>query len=193
MVDLRTAREIDERGRFPFETYAVTFHHLSVIDQTWDRDAVVRENLPATDFLHRTYRQMLVDGGPRFAAAFEVLADADALPAVFHCAAGKDRTGLLAALLLGALGVADDDIVADYALTQQSMDRFLAAAVADNPQIAQSIDTAPPAFFAADPVAMSRLLADVDRDYGSMRGFVRSLGISDDVLHRLDDLLLTDD
>ena len=171
----------------------MTFHHLSVIDQTWDRDAASRENLPATDFLHRTYRQMLVDGGPRFAAAFEVLADADALPAVFHCAAGKDRTGLLAALLLGALGVADDDIVADYALTQQSMDRFLAAAVADNPQIARSIDTAPPAFFAADPVAMSRLLADLDRDYGSMRGFVRSLGISDDVLHRLDDLLLTDD
>ena len=48
---------------------------------------------------------MLTVGAPTFAAAFEVLAAPDALPAVFHCAAGKDRTGLLAVLLLGSLGV----------------------------------------------------------------------------------------
>ena len=49
---------------------------------------------------------MLAIGAPRFATAFEVLAEPGALPAVFHCAAGKDRTGLLAALmLLGSLGV----------------------------------------------------------------------------------------
>ncbi len=193
VVDLRTGREIDERGRFPHEHYPVTFHHLSVIDQTWDREAARRENLPATEFLHRTYHEMLVDGGSRFAAAFDVLADADALPAVFHCAAGKDRTGLLAALLLGALGVSQDDIVEDYALTQDTMDRFLQASAERDPQVARTIESMPRSFYIADPAAMALVLADLERDHGSVRGFVRSLGVTEEVLVRLDDLLLTAD
>ena len=50
-----------------------------------------------------------------------ILAQPGALPAVFHCAAGKDRTGILAGLLLSSLGVSDDDVVADYALTAEAM------------------------------------------------------------------------
>ena len=156
VVDLRTARELDHRGRFPVESYPVAFHHLSVLDTTWDRDAAHRENLPATEFLHRAYRRMLVDGGSRFAAAFDVLAAPDALPAVFHCAAGKDRTGLLAALLLGALGVGHDDVVSDYVLTQETMERIIERAAAEDSRMAASVDSAPRSFFTADPEAMSR-------------------------------------
>ena len=191
VVDLRTARELDHRGRFPFESYPVAFHHLSVLDTTWDREAARIENLPATEFLHRAYRQMLVDGGPRFAAAFDVLAAPDALPAVFHCAAGKDRTGLLAALLLGALGVGHDDIVADYVLTQQMMERIIERAAAEDPAMAASVESAPRSFFTADPHAMSQVLSDIEGEHGSVRGFVRSIGVSDEVLTSLDDLLLT--
>lgn len=192
VVDLRTAREIDERGRFPHEDYPVTFHHLSVIDQTWDRDAALKENLPPTEFLHRVYREMLVEGGPRFAAAFDVLAEPDALPAVFHCAAGKDRTGLLAALLLGALGVGHDDVVEDYVLTQPSMDAYLAAMAEQDEDIAQRIESAPRSFFTADPAAMSLVLADLERDHGSVRQFVTHLGVAPHTLATLDDALLTD-
>ncbi len=193
VVDLRTKREIDERGRFPHEDYPVAFHHLSVIDQTWDREAAIRENLPPTEFLHRTYREMLVDGAPRFAAAFDVLADPNALPAVFHCAAGKDRTGLLAALLLGALGVGHDDVVEDYALTQDTMDAFLATTAAQDEEIARRIESTPRSFFTADPAAMSLVLTDLERDHGSVRDFVRHLGVADSTLTTLDDLLLTTD
>ena len=132
VVDLRTAREIDERGRFPFETYPVAFHHLSVIDATWDRERIRAENLPATEFLHGAYTAMLTEGAQQYAAAFRVLAGPDALPAVFHCAAGKDRTGLMAALVLGALGVEAHDVVADYALTQPTMERFIERVRAEN-------------------------------------------------------------
>jgi len=191
VVDLRTARELDHRGRFPFESYPVAFHHLSVLDTTWDREAARIENLPPTEFLHRAYQQMLIDGATRFAAAFDVLAAPDALPAVFHCAAGKDRTGLLAALLLGGLGVGHDDVVADYVLTQQMMERIVERAAAEDPAMAASVDRAPRSFFTADPEAMSRVLSDLERDHGSVRGFVRSIGVSDEVLTRLDDSLLT--
>ena len=191
VVDLRTTREIDERGRFPFEAYPVAFHHLSVIDSTWDRAQARIDDLPATEFLHRAYTVMLAEGAERFAAVFRLLAGTDALPAVFHCAAGKDRTGLLAALLLGALGVEADDIVADYALTEATMARFLERVRSESDGSAL-IDAAPQAFFAAEPAAMARVLDDLERNHGSTRGFVRAIGVEADVLERLEDLLLVD-
>jgi protein-tyrosine phosphatase len=192
VVDLRTAREIDERGRFPFETYPVAFHHLSIIDTTWDLELARAEDLPATEFLHRAYTAMLAEGAQRFAAVFEVLADTDALPAVFHCAAGKDRTGLLAALLLGALGVATHDIVADYALTQATMQRFLERARSESTGD-RLIDAAPRVFFAAEPAAMARVLDDLEQSHGSVHAYVRAIGVDSDVLSRLEELLLVAD
>jgi protein-tyrosine phosphatase len=191
VVDLRTSREIDERGRFPFENYPVAFHHLSVIDTTWDRERARVEDLPATEFLHQAYTSMLAQGARRFAAVFRVLAGADALPAVFHCAAGKDRTGLVAALLLGALGVEAHDIVADYALTQTTMGRFIERARSESTG-ANLIDAAPRAFFAADPAAMARVLDDLAQSHGSVRAFVAAIGVERDVLSQLEDLLLVD-
>jgi protein-tyrosine phosphatase len=191
VVDLRTGREIDERGRFPYERYPVTFHHLSVIDQTWDREAARREDLPAVEFLHRAYRTMLHEGGARFAAAFTILADVEALPAVFHCAAGKDRTGLLAALVLGSLGVDRASIVSDYALTAESMHRVLETLRAD-PDRASAVDAVPRSFFAAEPEAIDLVLDDIEQRHGSVRSYVRALGVDGDVLRRLDDALLTD-
>jgi len=189
VVDLRRAHELDERGRFPFESYPVAFHHLPVIDTTWDRELARSENLPATEFLHRAYTAMLAEGAPRFAAAFRVLADADALPAVFHCAAGKDRTGLLAALVLGALGVAAHDIVDDYALTQATMERFVARVRSERDGDAL-IDSVPQTFFAAEPAAMARVLDDIEQDHDSVRGYVQAIGVESDVLTRLEALLL---
>ena len=192
VVDLRRAHELDERGRFPFEFYPVAFHHLPVMDTTWDRELARSENLPATEFLHRAYTAMLAEGAMRFAEAFRVLAGTDALPAVFHCAAGKDRTGLLAALVLGALGVEAPDIVADYALTQATMERFVERIRSESTD-ASPIDAAPKVFFAAEPAAMTRVLDDIAQNHGSVRGFVLAIGVEADVLDRLEDLLLVDD
>ena len=189
VVDLRTRREIDERGRFPFESYPVAFHHLSVLDRTWDREAARTANLPAVEFLHEAYLAMLADGARRFGAAFEILASADALPAVFHCAAGKDRTGLLAMLVLGALGVTRDAIVHDYALTAETMGRFLDTLRAD-PERAAAVDAAPQSFFAAEPAAVERVLDDLERDHGSVRDYVLAHGVAAAALDRLDAALL---
>lgn len=191
VVDLRTQTELDARGRFPVEAHPVIFHHLSVLDRTWDREAALVENLPPHEFLHRAYLAMLDEGAERFAAAFAILADHDALPAVFHCAAGKDRTGLLAALVLGALGVERRAIVDDYALTEATMSRFLAIARHD-PERAAMIDATPPSFLTADPLAMQLVLDDLEREHGSVRRYVRAIGVDDDVLATLDELLLTD-
>jgi protein-tyrosine phosphatase len=63
------------------------------------------------------YVTMLEIAGPTFAQVVLLAADPANHPMVFHCTAGKDRTGVAAALLLGVLGVADDDLLDDYELT----------------------------------------------------------------------------
>ena len=63
----------------------------------------------------------------------ETLADPANLPAVFFCNAGKDRTGVVAAMVLGLLGVDDETVAADYALTQDVLDQIYAATQRDYP------------------------------------------------------------
>lgn len=70
----------------------------------------------AVGLMQQTYRDFVLDNSPRFAAFFGHLL-ADDAPLVFHCTAGKDRTGFAAALLLEALGVPRAVIMQDYLLT----------------------------------------------------------------------------
>lgn len=68
--------------------------------------------------MQQTYRAFVHDNSPRFAELFAHLLDSDA-PLVFHCTAGKDRTGFAAALILLALGVAPPVVMQDYLLTNE--------------------------------------------------------------------------
>ncbi len=189
VIDLRSETELDERGRFPVDAHPVVFHHLPIVDATWadlDRPKYERDE----DFLIWAYQEMLTVGAPRFAKAFEALAEPGALPAVFHCAAGKDRTGLLAALLLGSLGVSHDDIVADYALTVEGMARFREWAAREWPEWSERMKSMPPAFTAALPEAMRHIVVELCAEHGTIRNYVRSIGVSDDTLATLESVLL---
>jgi protein-tyrosine phosphatase len=189
VIDLRSDTELDERGRFPVDAHPVVFHHLPIVDTTWadlDRPTYERDE----DFLIWAYQEMLSVGAPRFAKAFDALAEPGALPAVFHCAAGKDRTGLLAALLLGSLGVSHDDIVADYELTVEGMARFRAWADREWPEWAARMASMPKAFGAALPEAMREIIDELSAQHGSIRNYVRSIGVSDETLATLESVLL---
>ena len=188
VIDLRTIGELDARGRFPVDSLNVAWHHLPIVDVTWER--VEDEGRDAATFLHDQYTSMLAYGEPILAAAIRTLALPGALPAVFHCAAGKDRTGLLAALLLGALGVPDDVIIADYALTQEGMERMRVWAEASSPEMFALWLTMPAVHAASEPEAMARVLADINAAHGSVREYVRSLGVGAAALAELEDALL---
>jgi protein-tyrosine phosphatase len=75
------------------------------------------------------YRFVIEERGSYVAAAVRHLCAPGALPALVHCSAGKDRTGLIIALVLAAIGVPDDVIAADYALSADALGRYAAAAV----------------------------------------------------------------
>jgi protein-tyrosine phosphatase len=185
VLDLRTARELDERGGFPLAEHPVHFHHLPMIDVTWGLDEGPEPGRPVWTFLHRKYAEMLAEGELWVARAFHTLAVPGAFPAVFHCAAGKDRTGILAALLLSSLGVPDEHVVADYALTGAAMDRMRAWAAVSSPELAEALRDHPAAHLAAEPEAIARLLTDIRDGHGSVTEYLRSIGITLAVLARL--------
>ena len=167
------------------------------MDVIWDPGQAPAETsgAPVADFLLQRYIEMIDGAGARIGDIFAILADLDALPAVFHCAAGKDRTGILAALLLSSLGVADDDVVADYALTGEAVPRMLAAwkdAAAARPATDAEVAATPTpaAFLAAEPDAMAALLMLIREVHGSTRDYVRTLGVSDAMLADLEAVLL---
>lgn len=77
----------------------------------------LRSKLDGERWLADDYRAMLRDSPLVFGRLFSLLASEDRLPAVFHCFGGKDRTGMVAALLLGCLGVPREEVLYDYELT----------------------------------------------------------------------------
>jgi protein-tyrosine phosphatase len=84
-------------------------------------DQILDGSLPEADdgFMATMYADMLRDGAGSFGRLLTHLAEDDWLPALFHCTAGKDRTGISAALLLSVLGVPDEVILDDYELTNE--------------------------------------------------------------------------
>ncbi len=192
VIDLRSAAELTQRGRFPLERYPVAFHHLPIVDATWMETGV--PDFPdtadgAVDFLVWAYHDMLVTGADRFALAINLLASPEATPALFHCAAGKDRTGILAALVLGGLGVDDDVIAADYALTAIGMQRMRAWLEVNSPESVVLMNDRPAMMFSSDPAAMARLLADLRATHGSIAAYLSSIGVGAEVLAELADQL----
>jgi protein-tyrosine phosphatase len=190
VVDLRTSNEVESRGTFPRNGHDVAYHHVPIIDATWNETETL-ETDDVVEFLVWAYRAMLAEAAPRFAEAFSVLTTNHALPAVFHCAAGKDRTGLLSALVLGSLGVSHEVIAGDYALTERAIQRLIAWAREHQPELAELYLRMPAKFAAADPRAMRVILDDVSSRHGSVRNFVREIGVSDQAVTTMTDALLT--
>jgi hypothetical protein len=98
-----------------------------------------------------------------------------------HCSAGKDRTGVLSALLLAFLGVPDETIVADYALSAAAMDRLLARLKAEYPEAQDEVERYAPAILHVVPETMEQFLADVRAGYGTYDELAASLGVTSSV------------
>jgi hypothetical protein len=173
-VDLRAGHEVDDHPHRPLVDAGVVVHHRPIVDETRRRpdDAPV---LPRR--LDEAYALMLDRFGDRFAAVVELLADGDGHPVVFFCAGGKDRTGLVAALVLGALGVADEEIAADYALTADNLpvllerNRARAAERGVDPEVTEH------ELLLAEAATMLAVLEQVRAEHGSVEGYLERHGL----------------
>ena len=141
------------------------------------------------DLLEAQYLEMLDNAGAQILAALAILAAPDALPAVYHCTAGKDRTGLLSAILLSLLDVPEETVVDDYALSTQAMGRLRAKLIRKYPEseaLLGSLD----GVFSAHPSKIKTLLGYLDERYGSVHDYTAGMGAPGDLVPALRQALL---
>jgi protein tyrosine/serine phosphatase len=123
------------------------------------------------------YLEVLEEHRANLAAAVAAVGHAAPGGVVVHCHAGKDRTGLVTALLLRLTGVPRVDVALDYSLSERNLapqiDRWVAEA-ADEPERERRrrIGATPAA-------AMESLLAEIERRYGSVQGYLEAGGASE--------------
>jgi protein-tyrosine phosphatase len=184
VIDLRAAYEL-ERGQFDFEAHPVAYHHVPFMESIPDPEEFDRR----PDLLADQYLEMLDNAGGQIRTTLEVLAGPDALPAVFHCTAGKDRTGLLSAIVLSLLGVPEDTVVADYALSQEAMGRLKEKILRKYPDSAEMLNSIE-GVFSAEPAKMRTLLSYLAKNYGSVERYVERIGAAPSVVDALRAALL---
>jgi protein-tyrosine phosphatase len=185
VIDLRYPWEIASRGRVPHGD-DLTWHNLSIEHRTYDQ-AEIDPDVDGWRYLADRYAEVALDGVAELRQALRVIAAADG-PLVFHCASGKDRTGLLAAVVLALLGVSEDQIAEDFALTELATARLVADWRAAHPdQVLRW-----PGYGRA-PVEIIRLfLADLAAAHGSVHGYaVDRLGVDESLILALRGRLLT--
>ncbi|WP_091348598.1 tyrosine-protein phosphatase [Micromonospora rhizosphaerae] len=184
VIDLRRPTEVERDGRVPAYD-GLTYRHIHPEHRDW---AEIRYD-PAQSlarWLADRYAALAETGTAGLAEAVGLIADSANAPVVVHCVAGKDRTGIVCALTLAVLGVADDDIAADYALSTEASERFSAWLAATTPDGGKL----PKPFLASPAEAMTLFLAELRAGYGSVEGYLRHAGVTDAQLAALRDHLL---
>ena len=160
VIDLRHPFEVEKAGRVP-EFDGLGYHNLPIEGRRWDI-STYDDRLGVARYLADRYLEVTEDGVRNLRAAIETISQAGSAPVVVHCAAGKDRTGLLTALILSLVGVAEEDIIEDYALTGLATERFVASWQRRHPNAARW-----PGFGAAPAEAMRLFLTDLAARHGS--------------------------
>lgn len=187
VVDLRTVAELEHSGRGPLSDEPVRYRHLSVIDQ--DGGEAAAAPAPAGDDLAERYLWYLQTGRQALVEALGMIGDESNLPLVFHCTAGKDRTGVLAALVLDILGVRHSVIVEDYVLTAARLD-LIVARLRSDPVHGARLDEVPTSRLRVEARTMERFLQLLHERHGGARSWAVSAGLPSDTAPALADLLL---
>ncbi len=183
VIDLRRHFEVEEHGRVA-DYEGLDYRNLVLEHVDWAE--VPHEGVVHERWLADRYLNFAEDGRAALSTALSVIADPAAAPVVVHCMAGKDRTGVTCALALSLVGVSDEDIAADYALTTTSMQSLVAYLRETNPAIIEGNEH----MFDSPAEAMLMFLTDLRGLHGSIENYVREIGLKDEQVAAMRDHLL---
>lgn len=190
VVDLRTAYERLNDGSFDPRHPSIEYRHVPLLDDLSGLGEIAHD-----EPLVVSYLQMIHESGGRIVEAVNAVVGSPG-PVVFHCTAGKDRTGVLAALLLRAVGVAQDVVIEDYAKSHAAMDRLIAWYVANRPMAnapllaAAADDDRRRRLMGAEPQWMAKVLDVVERRHGGAERYLLAAGATASTLRALRSRLL---
>ncbi|MCJ1680099.1 tyrosine-protein phosphatase [Streptomyces sp. APSN-46.1] len=185
VIDLRYPWEIEAKGRVP-EADRFTYANLSIEHRPYDQ-AEIDPEIDPWRYLADRAAEVTEDGVEEIRQAVELIADGPG-PTVFHCTSGKDRTGLIAAFVLTLLGVPEEEILADFALTELAAARLTADWHAANP--GRTLRW--PAYGRAPAALLALVLADLTTRYGSPAAYLTDrVGITAATAESLRSRLLT--
>ncbi|MFE7180843.1 tyrosine-protein phosphatase [Streptomyces erythrochromogenes] len=179
VIDLRYPWEMAAKGRVP---EAERFHYvnLSIEHRPYDQ-AEIAPDIDPWRYLADRFAEVTEDGAEEIRQVLETIAEAPG-PVVFHCTSGKDRTGLIAAFVLTLLGVPEEQVLADFALTELATERLAADWRAANPDRVMKW----PSYGRAPAVIMELVLADLRARHGSVQGYLKDrVGLSDRTAEQL--------
>ncbi len=166
ILDLRYPGEREEKPDVPVK--GADWMGISLLGTIPVEDLDVNDEEEDTKTLINMYRQIIASSRAEIKDSVQAMIQAEG-PALFHCAAGKDRTGILAMLLLGAVGVGREDIIADYEMSHHYIRSF-------TEDISGSHGS-----------NMQKLLDEIVEEWGSVTGFLQECGISQKELSRLNE------
>ena len=187
VVDLRSPEEFQQEGSRANTIPTAQYHNIPFLQELPHADLRNTDQDPVERY-STLYLGIIRNAGNRIASALTALTTGDSLPAVFHCSAGKDRTGILSALVLGTLGVSEQDIIEDYAITNQVVDQIIQrlSEVPGN----EHMQSLPAAYFEANPVVMERVFAEINGVYGGVVGYLQAQGVAESSIAQLQKELL---
>jgi protein-tyrosine phosphatase len=175
VVDLRTLAETEAAPSL-LDGLSARVTHVSILRGDL-------QSLPLE--LEAIYRYMVGECGDAIAEAIKALCAADALPALVHCSAGKDRTGIVIALVLAVLGVPDEVIAADYALSARYLDPDSTQAIGQLQASTGLGDSLTRPLLISPPALVLEVLSWVRAAGGSVDGYLLDHGLSQAELDQL--------
>lgn len=185
IIDLRTTSELQRWPDVFAGSTALNYHHLPFFEDNPSMDDIDR-----LDDVVDIYKLMVERCQPAVKTILETIGAADDGAVLFHCAGGKDRTGIIAALLLGLAGVDDDTIAQDYALTAE-LTASLRVAWRAEAEAAGADMEKHDRMTTAKPEYMLGTLAHLHTKYGGIDGYLRAIGVDAATIGRLRSRLVT--
>jgi protein-tyrosine phosphatase len=192
VIDLRASHERADAPTRLDDIAGIDCLHLPLFDALAPANISADAPAPGTDPLLGFYTRTLATRQAALREVFQAIAEAPPGAVMFHCTAGKDRTGLVAALALSVADVDEAEIVADYARTKA----LIADLVAEFLDLARERGTDLVAYrrvLDCRPDTMRAVLAHLQSRYGSAREYLTGIGLDRDGIDRLAARLLIPD
>jgi protein-tyrosine phosphatase len=176
VVDLRSGAESVEEGRGPLSRYPICYINIPLVD-------VDRPHGAPGQFTVNQYLDHLETDG-NLVRAIEVVSRSLEAPTIVHCAAGKDRTGVLCALILLIVGVTEDEVIKDYAATSTNMVR-IRERFSRLPRYARNMARLPDEIYRCEPSTMQIFIAELKRRYRRADAWALAKGIDSETVQNL--------